>query len=149
MLAVLSAMPAQAQAQAAAAPAAQAEAPTARLFPNDAGLVLQFIKPEATAAYEEVMAKLREALQKSEDPVRKQQAASWKLFKSPEPAGANTLYVFVIDPAVKGADYTVATILAEAFPVAEVNELYKKYADSFAQGMNNVNLQLIQNFGAP
>jgi hypothetical protein len=48
---------------------------------------------------------------------------------------------------VKGADYTVSTILAEAFPVQEVNELYKKYADSFAQGMNFVNLQLVQDFG--
>lgn len=143
MLAVLSAMPAQAQAQAAAAP------PAERLFPNDAGLVLQFIKPESTAVYEEVMAKLKEALQKSESPERKQQAATWKLYKSPEPAGGNILYVFVIDPSVKGADYTVSTILAEAFPVAEVNELYKKYADSFAQGMNFVNLQLVQNFGAP
>ncbi|MGE0702364.1 MAG: hypothetical protein AB7P22_00360, partial [Vicinamibacterales bacterium] len=74
MLAVLSAMPAQAQAQ------AQAAAPAERLFPNDAGLVLQFIKPESTAVYEEVMAKLKEALQKSEDPERKAQAATWKLF---------------------------------------------------------------------
>ena len=31
-------------------------------------------------------------------------------------AGGNVLYVFVIDPAVKGADYTVSNILAEAFP---------------------------------
>ncbi len=136
MLAVLSAMPAQ----------AQTAAPT-QLFPDDAGLVLQFIKPESVAAYEEVMAKLKEALQKSESPERKQQAATWKLFKSSQPAGANALYVFMIDPSVKGADYTVSTILAEAFPVAEVNELYKKYADSFAQGMNVVNLQLVQNFG--
>ena len=39
------------------------------------------------------------------------------------------LYVFVIDPTVKGADYTVSNILAEAFPPAEVNELYKQYAE--------------------
>ena len=63
------------------------------------------------------MGKLKEALQKSEKPERKQQAASWKVFKSPDPAaGGNVLYVFMIDPAVKGADYTVSTILAEAFP---------------------------------
>lgn len=137
MLAVLSAMPAQAQAQ---------TATPEQLFPDDAGLVLQFIKPESVAAYEEVMAKLKEALQKSESPERKQQAATWKLFKSPQPAGANVLYVFMIDPSVKGADYTVMTILSEAFPT-EVNDLYKKYAESFAQGMNVVNLQLVQNFG--
>ncbi len=80
-------------------------------------MVLNFIKPDKTADFEAVIAKLKEALQKSEKPERKQQAASWKVFKSPDPAaGGNVLYVFVIDPAVKGADYTVSTILAEAFP---------------------------------
>jgi len=139
MLAMLSATPAQAQ---------QPAAPQTRMFPNDAGLVLNFIKPEATAQFEEVMAKLKEALAKSEKPERRQQAASWKLFKSADPAaGGNVLYIWFIDPSVKAADYTVSTILAEVFPVAEVNELYKKYADSFAQGMNFVNLQLVQNFG--
>lgn len=127
---------------------AQAQGPTTRLFPNDAGLVLNFIKPDKTADFEAVMAKLHEALQKSDKPERRQQAASWKLFKSPDPAaGGNVLYVFVIDPAVRGADYTVSTILAEAFPIVEVNALYKQYADAFAQGMNFVNLQLVQNFG--
>ena len=42
--------------------------------------------------------------------------------------------MFVIDPAVKDADYTVSNILAEAFPPAEVNAIYKKYADAYAQG---------------
>ena len=53
------------------------------------------------------MAKLKEALAKSEKPERKQQATSWKIFKAAEPgAGGNVLYVFIVDPAVKGADYT-------------------------------------------
>ncbi len=106
-------------------------------------MVLNFIKPDKTADFEAVMAKLKEALQKSEKPERKQQAASWKVFKSPEPAGANVLYVFVIDPAVKDADYTVSNILAEAFPPAELNTIYKQYADSYAQGQNIINLNLI------
>jgi hypothetical protein len=93
------------------------------------------------------MGKLKEALQKSTKPERKQQAASWKVFKSPEPAaGGNVLYVFVIDPAVKGADYTVSTILAEAFP-QDVQTLYKQYAESYASGQNFVNLALVQDLG--
>jgi hypothetical protein len=133
----------------AAAPArAQDPAANVRMFPNDAGMVLNFIKADRVADFEEVMSKLKEALQKSEKPERKQQAASWKVFKSPDPAaGGNVLYVFVIDPSVKGADYTVSTILAEAFPAAEVNELFKKYAEAFAQGMNFVNLGLVQDLG--
>jgi hypothetical protein len=95
-----------------------------------------------------VVTKLKEALQKSDKPERKQQAVSWKVFKSPDPAaGGNALYVFVIDPAVKDADYTVSNILAEAFPPAEVNELYKKYAESYATGQNFVNLTLVADLG--
>ena len=131
----------------AAAPAQAAAAPTKRVFASDAGMVLNFIKPDKTADFEAVMVKLKEALMKSEKPERKQQAASWKVFKSPDPAGANVLYVFVIDPSVKDADYTVSNILAEVYPPAELNTIYKQYADSYAQGQNIINLNLIANFG--
>ena len=130
-------------------PAAAQAAPTTRVFPNDGALVLNFIKPDKTADFEAVVGKLKEALNKSEKPERKQQAASWKVFKSPDPAaGGNVLYVFVIDPSVKGADYTVSTILAEAFP-QEVNDLYKKYAESYASGQNFVNLSLVSDLSKP
>ena len=128
------------------APAAQA-APTARTFAGDAGMVLNFIKPDKTSDFEAVVAKLKEALQKSPKPERKQQAASWKVFKSPDPAaGGNVLYVFMIDPAVKGADYTVSTILSEAFP-QEVQALYKQYAEAYASGQNFVNMALVSDLG--
>src|SRR5437763_11427552 len=96
--------------------AAQAQAqapPPKRVFASDGGLVLNFIKPDKTADFEEVIGKLKTALQKSEKPERKAQAASWKVYKSPDPAaGGNVLYVFIISPSVKDADYTVSTILA-------------------------------------
>ena len=132
-------------AQQPAAPAGQAQAVSnARLFPNDGGMVLNFIKPDKTADFEAVIAKLKEALAKSEKPERKQQATGWKIFKSPDPAGANVLYVFIIDPSLKGADYQISNIIAEAFPPAEANDILKKYSDAYAQGMNIVNLNLIQ-----
>jgi hypothetical protein len=136
------------QAQQATPPAQQAAAaPATRVFASDAGMVLNFIKADKTSDFEAVMAKLKEALQKSTKPERKQQAASWKVFKSPEPAaGGNALYVFIIDPSVKGADYTVSTILAEAFP-QDVQTLYKQYAESYASGQNFVNLALVQDLG--
>ena len=140
----LSAVPVFAQ----AAPAQQAQAAsTKREFANDAGMVLNFIKPDKTADFEAVVAKLKEALAKSDKPERKEQAKSWQVFKSPDPAaGGNVLYVFVINPSVKGADYTVSTILAEAFP-QEVQTLYKQYADSYASGQNFVNLALVNDLG--
>jgi hypothetical protein len=57
-------------------------------------------------------------------------------------ANGSVLYVFMIDPAVKGADYTVSTILSEAFP-DEVQALYKQYAESYASGQNFVNLTVV------
>src|SRR3954471_346860 len=130
------------------APAQQAQAaPTARTFANDAGMVLNFIKPDKTADFEAVVGKLKEALAKSEKPERKEQAKSWQVFKSPDPAaGGNILYVFLINPSVKGADYTVSNILAEAFP-QDVQTLYKQYAEAYASGQNFVNLALVSDLG--
>ena len=146
LVGVLSSTAVRAQ-QPPAAPAQQAQpVSNARVFPNDAGMVLNFIKPDKVADFELVMTKLKEALQKSENPQRKQQAAGWKVFKSPDPAGANVLYVYIIDPSVKGADYQVSNIIAEAFP-AEANDLLKKYAEAYAQGMNILNLVVLHDLG--
>jgi hypothetical protein len=151
LVAVLSstAVRAQQPPAAPAAPAAQAQAVSnARIFPNDAGMVLNFIKPDKTADFEMIIGKLKEALAKSEKPERKQQAAGWKVFKSADKAGENFLYVYVIDPSVKGADYQVSNIIAEAFPAAEANEILKKYADCYAPpAMNILNLTMLQNLG--
>src|SRR5262245_4767039 len=107
-----------------AQPAQQAAVPTKHVFAADAGLVLNFIKADKTSDFEAVVTKLREALEKSTKPDRAQQAATWKVFRAVEPAANGAaLYIFVIDPAVKGADYTVSTILAEAFP-NDVQALY-------------------------
>jgi len=148
---MLAVVPASAQQSSTPEPSGQhdhTQAPSnVRVFGSDAGLVLNFIKPEKTADFEATVQKLKEALQKSDKPERKLQAASWKVFRAVEPgANASVLYIFVLDPVVKGADYTVSTILAEAFP-EEVQELYKRYAESYAGGQNFVNLTLLSQLG--
>jgi hypothetical protein len=40
----------------------------------------------------------------------------------------------------------VSNIIAEAFPT-EANDLLKKYADCYAQGMNILNLVILQELG--
>ena len=69
------------------------------------------------------------------------------MFKSPDPAGANVLYVFVSEPSVKDADYTVSNILAEVYKPEDLNVIYKQYAESYAQGQNIINLNLTIDFG--
>ena len=118
-------------------------------FDGDAGLLLMQVKPDKTSDFEAVMGKLHEALTKTDKPERKQQATGWKIFKATDPGpGGNVLYVAVIDPPLKGADYTVAKILFEVFPT-EVQAIFPFYRDSFAAGLNKVNMQLVQDFGAP
>jgi hypothetical protein len=132
-----------------AAPAAQAPAaapaPQARVFTGDVGLMFNVIKPDKTADFEMVVGKLKEALAKSDDPVHKQMAQGWRVLKNPEPIqGGNYLYVFLIDPVVKDADYTVSRVLAKAFP-AEVQELFKVYSASFAGGVTLQNYTTLAN----
>jgi hypothetical protein len=142
---VLSAGQASAQQAPAAAPAQAAPAPQARIFTGDVGLMFNVIKPDKTADFEMVIGKLKEALGKSDDPVHKQMAQGWRVIKNPEPIqGGNYLYVFLIDPVVKDADYTVSRVLAKAFP-AEVQELFKVYSACFAGGVTLQNYTTIAN----
>jgi hypothetical protein len=130
------------------APAQQPAAP-GLTFEGDAGLILMQIKPDKAADFEQTMAKLHEAFAKTDKPERKQQAQGWKIYKSTDPGpGGNVLYVAIIEPALRGADYTVAKILYEVFPT-EVQEIFPLYRDSFAAGLNRLNLDLVQDFGGP
>jgi len=131
-----------------AATASNAQTPSqGRVFGSDAGMILNTIKPDRAADFETVVEKVRSALQASSDPIRKQQADGWQVFKAVEPGANNTLlYVFWISPAVKGADYTISKILYEAFP-DEVQGLYKKFSESYGGGQTLVNLQLLSNMG--
>jgi len=118
-----------------------------RVFGSDAGMVLNFVKADKTADFEAVVQKLKEALQKSDKPERKAQAAGWKVFKSPDPAaGGNVLYVYLIEPSVKDADYNVISLLIEGFANAEVQTLYTQYAGALVS-QNIVNLALVSDFG--
>lgn len=137
----------------AAAPAAWAQeaqaqqAPAGLSFGTDAGIIFNLIKLDKTADFEGVMAKVKEALAKSDNPVRKQQAASWKLFKVQEPApNGNVFYLFVMDPAVKEADYTLSKILYEAFPT-EVQDIYNTLKDCYAGGGSKLSLQAVHHLG--
>ena len=136
----------EAQAQQPAQQPAQQQA-AGLTFGSDAGIVFNVIKADKTADFEMIVGKVKEALAKSDNPVRKQQAASWKVFKAIEPGpGGNVMYLFVMDPSVKDADYTVSKIIYEAFP-AEAQDLYNKMRESYVPGGSKLTLQIIQDFG--
>jgi hypothetical protein len=145
VLVLTSAAPARAQGAAQQAPAQTAAAPQARVFAGDLGLMFNVIKPDKTADFEMVVGKLKEAFAKSDDPVHKQMAQGWRVLKNPEPIqGGNYLYVFLIDPVVKDADYTVSRVLAKTFP-NEVQEIFKVYSSCFAGGVTLQNYVNVAN----
>lgn len=97
----------------------------------DAAIITILIKPDKTAEFEQVLAKLKEALQHSDKPERRAQAAGWQVFRSSQMAQGNAVYIMRIDPVVKGQEYDITRLIAEVFPV-EVQDLFVKYKDAFA-----------------
>lgn len=139
------AAPVPAPGQAAATPQTSPSVPASRRFTSDAGVMFSVIKPDKTADFEAVMARVKEGLTRSDDPKRKQQALGWRVFKGLEPApGGNVVYMWILDPPVKDADYTITDILREAFP-SEAQDLWAKYQACFASGQTLLNLQLTTN----
>ena len=121
--------------------AAQPAVPASRKFTSDSGIIFNVIKPDKVADFEAILARVKEGLAKSQDPKRKQQALSWRVFKGLETGpGGNAVYIFFFDPAVKDEDYTVSAILTEAFP-SEAQDLWAKYTACFVSGQTMLNLQ--------
>ena len=106
-------------------------------FEGDTAILTVAIKPDKTADFEQIMADVRTALMKSEKPERKQQAAGWKVVKGNTPMkDGSVVYMHVINPVVKGADYTILAILYEANPdPAAQRALFEKYKAAFAANL--------------
>jgi hypothetical protein len=136
--------PGQTPAGQAAAPPPPA-VPASRKLTSDAGIVFSSIKPDKTADFEAIMARVKEGLAKSSDAKRKQMAHGWRVFKGLETGpGGSVVYVWIIDPPVKDVEYTVTDILREAFP-NEAQDLWAKYQACFVSGQVMLNLQLTTN----
>jgi hypothetical protein len=143
-------LPPDAQADAPQEPAASADAPVppknSRTLSGDLGLVVMTIKPDKVPDFEASLVKLKAALAASTDRVRQRQAATWRVLKpaKPDPDQPVTM-VFLMDPPVPGADYTVSKILGETFP-GETRELFKSYSAAFSGGVNLLSYSLVRDF---
>lgn len=133
-------------------PSQQVEAQPATTFNGDAAVMLHFVKPGSTSAYEGVMARLGEALRKSENTEtdRQAQAAGWKVYRANMDISGqgNVMYAWVIDPVLGGANYAASTIMNEVFP-GEIQQLYESYNSSFTDAALKqlpINLTLVADF---
>ena len=111
-------------------------APQKLTFQGDIALWSVAIKPDKTADFEQVIAKLKEALAKSERPETKQQAAGWKVMKGVKLPDGNIIYTHVIHPVVPDVDYTVMALIYEVFKdPAEQLAIFELYKGAFAANL--------------
>jgi hypothetical protein len=106
-------------------------------FNGDIALWSFGIKPDQTANYERVLAKLKEALMKSELPEARKMAAGWRVMKGVvNPQTGNVIYTHVISPVVPGADYNITGIIYSVFKdPAEQKEIYDLYRTAFGAAL--------------
>ena len=87
-----------------------------------------------------VVGYLQAAFEKSTDPTVRAQAQGWRIFKAVEPGpNATVLYVFLLDPAVQGADYGLGRILSDAYP-DQIQDIWKLYNGALVGGGSLLNL---------
>ena len=124
-------------------------APQKLAFPGDFALLTVAIKPDQTASFEQVMARVREALAKSGDPIRQRQGTGWRVMRIDKPLpDGNVAYVHVINPVEPDADYTVMQILYDAFP-DERQALYEAYRGAFAANVSMATGRIAVDLGLP
>lgn len=129
----------------AAQPADKPAAAPKLALTSPAGALLVPIKTDQTAVFEEFAKKLKDGMAKSQDPILKQQAAGFKIYKSAEPFGANALYVVMIEPVVPAAEYELfdmlrRTMTPEELRAPEAAEMWKRYTAAFASGPSRLSL---------
>ena len=119
----------------------QPGAPVAtRRFEAPAAMAVNFVLADSATRFEQLAGRLVESLAASDDPRRRAQAAGWAMYRVREPGPNNNVaYVWLLDPAVAGANYAVPQLLNEMFP-EDVQQLYEQYNASFGVGQTWLNL---------
>ncbi len=116
----------------------------ARVFTGKSGLIFNAVRPDRVVDFEMVIGYLQAAFEKSNDARVREQAKGWRVFKATEPGpNSSVLYVFVIDPAIPGADYGLGRILADAYP-DQIEKIWSLYTGSQASGGTLLNLAPVQ-----
>jgi len=133
----------------AAAPAQEAAADDPFKFTTDAALMIFYVKPEQTAAFENVWGSIRGRLAASEKPDLKALGDSLKVYKAPgDPTPQGVTYFFVADPVSKSLTYSPSPFLlfeAGLFEDAEARTLFEQLNGA----LNGINPLPLNNAAPP
>jgi hypothetical protein len=115
---------------------------TTRTFTGPVGMWFVTVRPDRVGDFEQVIAHVQSALAKSTDPQTREQAKGWRMLKATEPGpNATVMYVFLMDPTIKGAEYGFGGVLAAAYPdTTELAEIWRMYTGAITGGGSLLNL---------
>lgn len=116
--------------------------PAARTFAAGCGILLQPVRPERTADFERFLDYVRDALARTPNTRVRSQVPGWRFFKAAEPGPSGVaLYVFWVDPAIPGAEYSLGAILSEVYTdPAQLTEIWTLYQAAATTGGTILNL---------
>ncbi len=122
--------------------------PQKTTYTGDVVLAAYVVNADKVADYEKVMATLKDALSKSTRPEAKQQLAGWKVIKNAmnQPDGS-PLYVHIISPVVKDADYSITNLVYEVVtdPMERTN-FYNLYRGALKQALFVIQGPMVSDF---
>jgi hypothetical protein len=122
--------------------------PQKTTYTGDLVLAAYVVNADKVADYEKVMATLKDALAKSPRPEAKQQLAGWKVIKNAmnQPDGS-PLYVHIISPVVKDADYSITNLVYEVVtdPTERTN-FYNLYRGALKQALFVIQGPMVSDF---
>jgi len=114
----------------------QAAAPENQLTAKSSpAIFLNVVKADKTADFEAAMAKIKEALGKTDKPELKKLADGWTIYRVSETTQAGSpgvVYMWLLNPAQVGSAYDPGKIIYDVFPRAEADEIFNKLKDSYA-----------------
>lgn len=127
---------------------AQTPPPSKTTYTGDLVIAAYAVNADKVGDYEKVIATLKDSLSKSQRPEAKQQLAGWKVIKNatPQPDGS-VVYVHVINPVVKDADYSITNLVYEAVtdPMERLN-FFNLYKGALKQALFAIQGPMVSDF---
>ena len=113
------------------------------VFGSNAGLVVNYIKPDKTVAFDFMIGQLKSAMEESRQSRLCEKAAKWKVLRTSESGPDGTaVYVFAVDPGFRDIDYRASTVIAEAIH-RNPDEFYQRLVDLYAARQNVIEIASI------
>ena len=127
--------------------AAKPAAPPKTTYNGDAVIIAYNVTPGKDADYEKVISQVKAALAKSARPEAKEQLAGWKVIKNATPQGdGSSVYVHIISPIIKDADYSLTNIVYETATDDEKRAFYDLYKGALMKPLFQISGPMANDF---